>query len=141
MARIPEKPLVRLSNTRLSNDDSDDNVDDDDTSSHLSGLGSDGDDLSDSEGEQTMHNKHHQQHETEDRRHVQAAQKMLDEMKRSKQSGASNIRPEDANDVVYKALMDHKKAEMQRMTTLASDTRTITEAMLRKQVVLFNSMF
>jgi len=42
--------------------------------------------------------------------------------------------PESANDLVYKALMEHKKAEMQRMTTLASDTRTITEAMLRKQV-------
>ena len=41
---------------------------------------------------------------------------------------------QDANDVVYKALMEHKNAEMQRMATLASDTRTITEAMLRKQV-------
>jgi hypothetical protein len=47
-----------------------------------------------------------------------------------------NKAAEDANDIVYKALMDHKNAEMQRMTTLASDTRTITEAMLRKQVSL-----
>ena len=36
--------------------------------------------------------------------------------------------------MVYKALMEHKRAELQRMTTLASDARTITDAMLRKQV-------
>ena len=41
---------------------------------------------------------------------------------------------DNANDMVYKALMEHKRQEMQRMNTLASDTRTITEAMLRKQV-------
>jgi len=44
---------------------------------------------------------------------------------------------DNANDMVYKALMEHKKAEMQRMKTLASDTRTITEAMLRKQVCFY----
>ena len=61
-----------------------------------------------------------------------------------KPKGGDTIHPstqnkaaEDANDIVYKALMDHKRAEMQRMTTLASDARTITEAMLRKQVSLF----
>ena len=36
--------------------------------------------------------------------------------------------------MVYKALMDHKRAKMQKLSALASDTRTITEAMLRKQV-------
>lgn len=41
---------------------------------------------------------------------------------------------DSANDMVYKALMEHKRQEMHRMSTLASDTRTITEAMLRKQV-------
>jgi hypothetical protein len=38
----------------------------------------------------------------------------------------------DANDVVYKALMKHKKAELQKMVALASDTQTITDAMLRR---------
>ena len=46
----------------------------------------------------------------------------------------SSAATEGTNDLIYKALMDHKKAEMQRMSALASDTRTITEAMLRKQV-------
>lgn len=43
---------------------------------------------------------------------------------------------EDVNDMVYKALMDHKKAEVQRIKTMASDTRTITEAMMKKTVCL-----
>ena len=38
----------------------------------------------------------------------------------------------DANDLVYKALMNHKKAELQKMVALASDTQTITDAMIRR---------
>ena len=35
---------------------------------------------------------------------------------------------------MYKALMQHKEMEQKRQQAMASDTRTITEAMLRKQV-------
>ncbi len=35
--------------------------------------------------------------------------------------------------MLYKALMNYKRMEQQRVSSLASDTRTITEAMLRKQ--------
>ncbi len=41
---------------------------------------------------------------------------------------------EEANDMIYKAIMQYKKMEQQRATALMSDTRTITEAILRKQV-------
>lgn len=72
----------------------------------------------------------------EEDQHDRAAQAMLHKMRQQLPSSSKKPPPaaEDANDVVYKALMDHKRAEMQRMTALASDTRTITEAMLRKQV-------
>jgi hypothetical protein len=40
---------------------------------------------------------------------------------------------EEANDMLYKALMNYKRMEQQRVSSLASDTRTITEAILRKQ--------
>ena len=35
--------------------------------------------------------------------------------------------------MLYKALMNYKRMEQQRVSSLVSDTRTITEAMLRKQ--------
>jgi soluble lytic murein transglycosylase-like protein len=40
---------------------------------------------------------------------------------------------EEANDMLYKALMNYKRMEQQHVSSLASDTRTITEAILRKQ--------
>jgi hypothetical protein len=40
---------------------------------------------------------------------------------------------EDTNDMLYKALMQHKRMEQQRVSSLMSDTRTISEAILRKQ--------
>lgn len=81
--------------------------------------------------------------ETQEQKMFAAAVMMNNNNSQNKQvlnnnsSQSKQVQPsvaESANDVVYKALMEHKKAEAQRMTTLASDTRTITEAMLRKQV-------
>ncbi len=41
---------------------------------------------------------------------------------------------EDTNDMLYKALMHHKRMEQQRVSSLMSNTRTISEAILRKQM-------
>lgn len=52
---------------------------------------------------------------------------------------AEDAAAEEANDLLYKALMQHKKVEQQRATAFMSDTRTITEAMLRKQLEAQNT--
>ncbi len=46
---------------------------------------------------------------------------------------------EEANDVLYKAIMQHKRMEQQRATSMMSDTKTITEAILRKQAEAKNA--
>ncbi len=65
-----------------------------------------------------------------------APQQYQQQQQRQQQPKQAPAEADRTNDMVYKALMEHKKAEMQRMKTLASDTRTITEAMLRKQVCI-----
>lgn len=40
---------------------------------------------------------------------------------------------EDANSLLYQALMKHKQLEQQRVTSILRDTRCITDAMLQKQ--------
>ena len=61
-------------------------------------------------------------------------QMQLDSPLHAQQDSPSGAPTEEANDMIYKAIMHHKKMEQQRVQALMSDTRTITEAMLRKQV-------
>ena len=40
---------------------------------------------------------------------------------------------EDANALLYQAIMQHKQLEQQRVTSILRDTRVITDAMMQKQ--------
>ena len=46
---------------------------------------------------------------------------------------------EESNDALYKAIMNYKRMEQQRTSSLISDTKTITEAILRKQAEAKNA--
>jgi hypothetical protein len=46
---------------------------------------------------------------------------------------------EESNDALYKAIMNYKRMEQQRARSLISDTKTITEAILRKQAEARNA--
>jgi hypothetical protein len=52
----------------------------------------------------------------------------------TQQESSTEAPTEEANDLIYKTIMQYKKMEQQRAHALMSDTRTITEAILRKQV-------
>lgn len=56
---------------------------------------------------------------------------LLEDAKVKKKAAAQS---EEANDMVYKILMDHKNAEKQKIAALASDARTLSESIIRKQV-------